>query len=130
MKKTIAFLLFLYSVASFSQTAEKTEDTLIYDITGLDVKPEFPGGIEKLKSYVNQELLKAGIKKEKKETIHSLFVVEKDGSLSDVKILRSREANTSEKVIEILKTLPRWNPGKQAGKPVRALFAFSFTVGN
>ena len=45
MKKIIALLVLFYSIDSFSQSVEKQEDNTIYAIAGIDVKPEFPGGL-------------------------------------------------------------------------------------
>jgi periplasmic protein TonB len=126
MKKIIALLILFYSISNFSQSIEKQNDNLIYDITGIDIKPEFPEGLEKLNYYINENLLKVGLvnetKAKAKTKIHTMFVVEKDGSLSDIKILGRVDTHTAEELIRILKSLPKWSPGKQHGIAVRVLF--------
>lgn len=47
------------------------------------------------------------------------FVIEKDGSLSNIKVLRSPDEHLSEEAIRLVKTMPKWNPAKQGEKPVR-----------
>ncbi len=73
MKKIISILLLFYSIANFSQNNEKQEDTNVYDIKGIEVRPEFLGGTEKLNAYINEGLLKAGFEtlpKEKTRTVN------------------------------------------------------------
>ena len=130
MKKIIAVLLLFYSIDTFSQSTDKQEDTNIYSTAGLDVKPEFPEGLDKLNALVNESYLKAGFASEIKGKVVSMFVIEKDGSLSDVKILRGVDTVKAAALIQILKTLPKWNPGKQNGKTVRTLYSLPLIIGN
>lgn len=129
MKKLIALLAMFYSVTSFSQSSEKLEDNNIYNTAGIDVKPEFPGGFDKLNALVNESYLKSGFASEIKGKVYTLFVVEKDGSLSDVKILRGVDTAKAKELIRILKNLPKWNPGKQNGQTVRVHYALPLVIG-
>ena len=138
MKKIIALLILFYSIDSFSQSIEKHDDNLIYDMAGLNVKPEFPEGLVKLNSDINENLRKVGfgteietekktranarVKEKPKTKIYTMFVVEKDGSLSDIKVLGKVDSRKAEELIRILKNLPKWNPGKQNGIIVRVLY--------
>lgn len=123
MKKIIALLILFFSIDGFSQSVEKQSDNSIYDITGIDVKPEFPEGLEKLNYYIAENLLKAGFETKTKTNakMYAQFVVEKDGSLSDIKILGKVDSRKADALTSILKSLPKWNSGKQNGKIVRAL---------
>ncbi|MDN3676548.1 energy transducer TonB [Flavobacterium paronense] len=129
MKKIITLLLLFYSINSFSQIAEKQEDNTIYNTAGLDVKPEFPGGLDKLKSLINESYLKSEFASERKGKVYAMFVIEKDGSLSDVKILRGVDTAKANVLIQILKSLPKWNPGKQNKQIVRVLYAVQLVIG-
>ena len=129
MKKIIALLFLFYSIDSFSQTTEKAEDTNIYSIAGIDVKPEFSEGLDKLNAIVNESYLKAGFESEVKGKVYALFVIEKDGSLSGVKILRGVDTVKAKAIIQILENLPKWNPGKQNGKIVRVLYTVQLVIG-
>lgn len=73
MKKIIALLLLLHSFDSFSQSLENQEDNTIYNTAGINVKPEFPGGLDKLKSLVKENYLKAGFQPEKKKKLLQLL---------------------------------------------------------
>lgn len=50
------------------------------------------------------------------------FVVEKDGSLTDVKVLRDIGSGCGEEAVRVVKSMPKWQPAKQRGKPVRMQF--------
>lgn len=50
------------------------------------------------------------------------FVIEKDGSITDVKVLRGVDAALDKEAIRVIKSMPKWKPGKQRGKPVRVSF--------
>lgn len=130
MKKIITLLILFYSIDSFSQTVEKLEDNNIYAIAGIDVKPEFPGGLEKFNALVNESYLKGEFASEIKGKVYAIFVIEKDGSLSDIKILRGVDAAKAKEIIRILKSLPKWNPGKQNGQIVRVHYALPLVIGS
>lgn len=130
MKNILAVLMLLYTFDTFSQSIEKQEDNNIYSSTGLDVKPEFPGGLDKLNALVNESYLKSGYEWEVKGKVYSIFVIEKDGSLSDVKILRGLDSLKAATLIQILKNSPKWNPGKQNGKIVRVHYVLPLEIGN
>ncbi len=50
------------------------------------------------------------------------FVVEKDGSISDVKVLRGIGGGCDEEAVRVVKSMPKWKPGKQRGQPVRVYY--------
>lgn len=129
MKIIIALVVLFYSVDNFSQGAEKQKDNTIYAVAGIDVKPEFPDGLEKLNALVNESYLKSGFASEIKGKVYFIFIVEKDGSLSDVKILRGVDAAKAKELIRILKSLRKWNPGKQNGTIVRVMYALPLVIG-
>lgn len=60
------------------------------------------------------------------------FVIEKDGSITDVKVLRGVDPTLDKEAIRVIKSMPKWKPGKQRGKPVRVSFnlPITFTLTN
>ncbi|MDR6760561.1 hypothetical protein J2Y38_000740 [Flavobacterium sp. 2755] len=58
------------------------------------------------------------------------FIIEKDGSLSDIKVLRDIGLGTGAEAIRVLKTSPKWIPGKQNNNVVRALYSLPIPVNN
>ena len=108
------------------QAEAPKNDTLIYDRKGLEVEPEFQGGIQKFNEffYSNFKMPMEGIKGK----IVVIFIIEKDGSLSNIKVLRG--LGLEKEVKQILKMAPKWNPGMQNGKLVRTLYAVDFPIDN
>jgi protein TonB len=132
MKKIITLLLLFNSLFLFSQNNEKQNENLIYDSNAINVKPEFPEGLENLNTFLIKTGIKAKTKKEEKtETkMFAMFVVEKDGSLSDVKVLGKVESVKAEELKKVLMDLPKWIPGKQNGTIVRVLYVLPLLNNN
>lgn len=93
----------------------------------LDKLPEFPGGIKKFYDYVGREFEKPEID----ETVNVLmsFVIEKDGTMTDIKVLRNPGYGLDKEAIRVLKSLrTKWEPGYKNGKPVRVLYTLPIKV--
>jgi protein TonB len=105
----------------------EADDNQIYNTAGIEVKPEFPGGMDKFYGYV-QKNYRAPEEEGLKGKVYVTFVVEKDGSLTDIKVLRDIGYGTGKEAIRILNKCPRWNPGVQNGKPVRVLYSLPITI--
>ncbi len=106
----------------FIQDEIVPEDTAIYDYPSK--YPEFPGGENALFKYLSENLKYT---KEAREInlegpVYVSFVVSKDGSISDVQILRGLGAGLDEEVIRVIKGMPDWNPGMQHGKNVNVRY--------
>jgi protein TonB len=107
--------------------ADIVDDNNIYNTAGIEVKPEFPGGIEKFYSFV-QRNYQMPDEEGLKGKVYVTFVVEKDGSLTDIKVLRDIGYGTGKEAIRVLKSTPRWNPGEQNGKKVRCTFSLPISL--
>lgn len=83
--------------------------------------PSYAGGDEARIQFIKNNLIYPEEAKEKgiKGTVYVTFIIEMDGSLSNIKILRGIGGGCDEEVIRIVKLMPKWNPGKQKGTPVR-----------
>lgn len=86
--------------------------------------PDFPGGDEARMTYLRDNIKYPQIARESSisGTVYVTFVVEKDGRVTDIKILRGIGGGCDEEAVRVIKSMPRWNPGKQRGKPVRVQF--------
>ena len=118
MKPLIVLLAFICSFSSFSQSAKKVKETKIYSMN-IDQKPEFPGGAENLVSYIRKNLVEAGFQKELTSKISAIFIVEKDGSISDIQVLNAPNDALKDAMTIILSTAPKWSAGKHKGATVR-----------
>ena len=90
-----------------------------------EVMPEFPGGMEAMMKYLSENLKYPEQAKEKKTQGRVLvsFVVEKNGSISDVKVVKGIGNGCDEEAVRVIKAMPKWKPGMQNGKKVRVSFA-------
>lgn len=93
----------------------------------IESKPVFPGGIEKLNSFLTENYKKPNVEGLKGKVFVS-FVVEKDGSLTDIKIIRDIGYGTGAEAIRVLNKSPKWNPGLLNGEKVRCSFMLPITV--
>ena len=86
--------------------------------------PSFPGGNVELLKYLNSNLKYPSLAKEMgiSGRVFVSFVVEKDGSVTDIQILRGIGGGCDEEAIRVVKSMPKWIPGKQRNIPVRVRF--------
>ncbi len=122
--------------------AEATEETVVEDYVAppvveeeevveeeifqiVEEMPSYPGGAEALYSYLNDNIrypvvaMESGIS----GRVYVQFVVEKDGSVSDVKVVRGIGGGCDEEAVRVIQAMPKWNPGKQRGRAVRVLYS-------
>ena len=94
----------------------------VYQI--VEEMPKFPGGEDALMDYVSKNVVYPKEAQEKgiSGRVFVGFIVEKDGSVSDVKVLRGIGGGCDEEAVRVISGLPKWRPGKQEGKPVRVSY--------
>jgi protein TonB len=98
------------------------DDTNLYNSAGVEVAPEFNGGINKWYAYLKNNVRQIEDEDFKGGKVIVQFVVEKDGSLTDIKVLRDVGYGTKEDAIKLFSRSPRWTPAEQNGKKVRCTF--------
>ncbi|MEN9336171.1 MAG: hypothetical protein RLZZ500_1158 [Bacteroidota bacterium] len=106
---------------------EVVEDNTVYSSAGIEVKPDFPGGIAKFYSFIQKNYIapdEPGLKGQ----VFVSFVVEKDGSLTDIKILRDIGYGTGKEAERVLRKSPRWTPAEQNGKKVRCSYQIPIKI--
>ncbi len=86
--------------------------------------PSFPGGDQKMLEYIAKNIKYPQIARESgiQGRVFISFVVEPDGSVSNVKVLRGIGGGCDEEAMRVVKSMPKWKPGKQRGKPVRVSY--------
>lgn len=107
--------------------ADIVDDNNIYSNAGIEVKPEFPGGMAKFYKYVGNNY-RSPEEEGLAGKVYVTFVVEKDGSLTDIKVVRDIGFGTGKEAIRVLKSCPKWNPGEQNGKKVRVLYSLPINI--
>jgi len=86
--------------------------------------PEFPGGMAALMKYLAENIKYPSLAKESgiQGRVFINFVVEPDGAISNVKVLRGIGGGCDEEAVRVVERMPKWSPGKQRGKPVRVSY--------
>ncbi|WP_264531104.1 energy transducer TonB [Flavobacterium sp. N502540] len=137
MKKFLLLLLICFTQITFSQTNKESEkttassisnDDTVYDLKGIEVKPEYPGGVTEFNSFLNRNFIKPVEKPTLKGKIYFTFIIEKDGSVSDIKIIRDLGFKTGDEATRVLKSAAKWKPGKHKEKEVRTLNTGAITI--
>ena len=101
---------------------EEMEEEEVFVVVEDD--PEFPGGVDSMKTFIERNLVYPQLAKDNKieGKVYVTFVVEKDGSISGVKVLRDIGYGCGAEAIRVVMKMPKWKPGKQRGKPVRVQY--------
>ena len=93
-----------------------------------DVMPEYPGGTNAMFDFIRKNVKYPESAKEKgiEGRVYVNFVIDKDGSISDIKVLRGLCKEIDEEAVRVVKAMPKWNPGMQDGEPVRVQYTLPF----
>ena len=98
------------------------KDDNVYDIT--EEPPSFPGGQAAMMTYLarNIKYPPTAMKNKIEGRVILQFVVRADGSISDTHVMRSISPELDAEAVRVIANMPKWNPGKQDGKPVNVKF--------
>jgi TonB family protein len=114
-----------------AQTASANQ-AKVFDFVSVDKAPGFPGGIEKFYAFIGKNIKypQEAVKNNVQGKVFLQFVVEADGSLSNIKVDKGLGSGTDEEAIRVLKASPRWTPGMKNNEAVRVLYhiPLSFTL--
>ena len=120
LKVALTMLVLLFSF--MTSTAQTKKNDMVFDV--VEVMPQYPGGPIAMLKYIMENIkypeqaMKEGI--QGRVTVR--FIVEKDGSISDVKPILSVHPLLNKEAVRVVESMPKWTPGKQNGKPVRVRF--------
>lgn len=138
MKRTLLVLsIIILSVVAYSQSTKNKESknneavseiksvsdsSLIFTI--VEDMPLFPGGDEARNRFLADSINypEKAIQKRIQGTVYVSFIIDGEGSVTDVKILRGIGGGCDEEALRVVRMMPKWIPGKQDGKVVRVLF--------
>ena len=109
------------------QTVAPSDTARVYD--KVEVMPEFPGGMQAMMRFISDNIRYPKDAKEAKKEGRSLveFVIETDGSITDVSVVKEVYPSIDEEAIRVVKSMPKWTPGEQDGKKVRVKFMMPIT---
>ncbi|WP_020606707.1 energy transducer TonB [Spirosoma spitsbergense] len=117
----LASFFFLLNTSGFAQKLSLS-DTTVYTI--VEHQPEFQGGFGALKTYMlaNVHYPAQAQEAKVKDRVFISFIVERDGTLSDIRMLKGVGYGCDEEAIRVIKSMPRWIPGSQSGEPIRVKY--------
>ena len=100
----------------------KVEETKVFDV--VEEMPQFPGGQAALLEYLAKNIKYPVVAEENgiQGKVIVTFVVERDGSITDVKVVKSVDPSLDKEASRVVKSMPRWQPGKQNGSAVRVKY--------
>lgn len=132
MKELVFLFIFLVSFQNVNSQTDSTatvpkEDNTVYNSAVLEIKPEFKGGLNKFYDFIAKNYRTPDVPGLKGKLLVS-FVVEKDGSITDIKVLKDIGYGSGEEAIRILKKCPNWIPAEQKGKKVRCTFMLPINI--
>ena len=108
----------------------KGPEGTIYKTANLTENPSYPEGIEQFYKFIGQNfkvpVTPAGVKL--KGRVYITFMIEKDGALTDFKMLRDIGYGTGDEAIRVLKLCQNWIPGKINGEPVATMYSLPITI--
>ena len=101
---------------------EKVDENQIFEV--VEVQPEFPGGMDALMQYLTKNIRYPSRAQENNIQGRAVlkFVVSKDGSVSNVSVVKSLDPDCDKEAVRVISSMPKWKPGKQSGKPVNCYF--------
>jgi protein TonB len=107
--------------------APKEEETKVFDV--VEQMPSFPGGDAELMKFLSTHIKYPVVAEENgiQGRVIATFVVERDGSITDVKVIKSVDPSLDKEAIRVLKSMPKWIPGKQNGSTVRVKYTVPVT---
>lgn len=108
-------------------TVSQQNPSKVFDV--VEQMPSYPGGMGALMQYLSSNIKypKEAEEKGAQGRVITSFIVEKDGSISDIKIKISVHPALDAEAIRIVKKMPKWIPGKQGGEPVRVKYTLPIT---
>ena len=120
LKVALMMLVLLFSF--MTSTAQTKKNDMVFDV--VEVMPQFPGGQIAMLQYLMENIKypEQAMKKGIQGRVAVRFIVEKDGSISDVKPILSVHPLLNKEAVRVVESMPKWTPGKQNGKPVRVRY--------
>ena len=105
----------------------KEEENKVFDV--VEQMPSYPGGMGALMQYLSSHIKYPVIAEENgiQGRVICTFVVERDGSITDVKIAKSVDPSLDKEAVRVVSTMPKWIPGKQNGSAVRVKYTLPVT---
>ena len=105
----------------------KEEENKVFDV--VEQMPSFPGGMAALMAYLQKSIKYPPVAEENgiQGRVVCTFVVERDGSVTDVRVAKSVDPSLDKEAVRVVSAMPKWIPGKQNGSAVRVKYTLPVT---
>jgi protein TonB len=106
---------------------QKEEETKVFEV--VEQMPQFPGGDGALMQYLSSHIKYPVVAEENgiQGRVVCTFVVERNGSITDVRVVKSVDPSLDKEAVRVIKSMPNWIPGKQNGSAVRVKYTVPVT---
>ena len=113
----------------FTSTTVRAKEDDTYMV--VEEQPEYPGGMAEMLKFLQKEVKypKEAIDKKAQGRVIVQFVVDKDGSIVEAKVVKSVDPSLDAEALRVVNAMPKWTPGKQKGEPVRTRFTLPVAFG-
>ncbi len=128
MKNILIIVITIFSLQMVTAQAQVTlSQDKIYQIEEVDVKPSFVGGLNNFAAFMAKNFATPAVEGLKGDIVLT-FVIEKDGSLSDIKVLKDVRYGTGKEAMRVMKLSPNWTPAEQNGQKVRCAISLPIKI--
>jgi protein TonB len=121
------FLLFAFFLTIQFMGQNSSSSIQLIEYKDVDLKPDFPGGLKEFFKFVGKNYVTPDV-----EGLSGImkvsFIIEPDGSLSNIKTLNDLGSGSAEEAIRVMGLSPKWFPGEQNGKKVRVIYQFPIKI--
>ena len=123
---SVLAILLMVNTNAMAQSKKAANDKVLEKA---EVMPEFPGGEQAMMKFVAENVQYPQEARDKEISGRVLvgFIVEKDGSIAEVKVVKGIGGGCDEEAVRVVKAMPKWKPGKDKGNPVRVSYMMPFT---
>ena len=111
------------------QEEKPVEEDKVYNMAMVEQQPEFPGGATAMYKWLNDHINYPAVAAEEgvQGRVIVEFVVSKTGAVENVRVLRGRHPALDKEAVRVVKAMPKWNPGRNNGNPVKVTYTLPVT---
>ena len=128
-KNTLLIIAFFATQFLFAQAPLGAAQGIPVSYESVENKPMFPGGINEFIRFIGKNFAAPAVE-DLSGDLKVTFIIELNGTIGDVKIVKDIGYGTGDEIKRVLKICPKWTPGDDGGKPVRVIYTLPIAVRN
>jgi len=119
-------LVFPFFLKAQTVTVSKHANTAL-NFKAIDVEPQFPGGTKAFNKYLSKNVIYPdnATSQDMNGSVTLAMAIEKDGSITDIKIVKGLSEVMDRETIRLMSASPKWKPGMQRNQPIRVRYTFT-----